>query len=146
MHRIRYKKLLLMLYILRSFLVSPSWYLCKKVHVFTYVVSAEVGSLFLSQTLYTYIHIYMLWNIHAVWINESRCAIFVLACYGWIQVQSVLTWLLIALWGTETMPFAWCVWDFDIFLVASSRSPTPRDRSISITSRIQWKLLIHTYG
>ena len=32
----------------------------KKVHVLTYVVSAEVGSLFLSQTLYTYIPIYML--------------------------------------------------------------------------------------
>ena len=29
----------------------------KKVHVLTYVVSAEVGSLFLSQTLYTYIHV-----------------------------------------------------------------------------------------
>ena len=30
MHGIRYKKLLLMLYVLRSFFVSPSWYLYKK--------------------------------------------------------------------------------------------------------------------
>ena len=35
----------------------------KKVHVLTYVVSAEVGSLVLSQTLYTYIYIYTCYEI-----------------------------------------------------------------------------------
>ena len=56
------------------------------------------------------------------------------ACQDWNQVHSALTWLLIVFWGTEIMPFAWCLWDFDIFLLASSTSRIPwlgTDRSRS---------------
>ena len=59
LHGIRCKKLLLMLYVLRMFIVLSSWFLCKNsacAHI-RYVVSAEVGFLILSQTLYTYIHV-----------------------------------------------------------------------------------------
>ena len=43
-------------------------------------------------------------------------------------------WLLCVFWGTETMPFAWCLWEIDSFLLAPSKSWTPQlkpDRSWS---------------
>ena len=121
------KKLLLMLYVHRMHVVSSSLCLCKN-NACARIRSIHRGWFLASISNTIYI---------VVWINESWCAIciiFVLACQVWIQVHSALTWLLIVFWGTETMPFAWCLWDFDIFLLASSTSRIPwlgTDRSRS---------------
>ena len=134
-----------MLYVLWSFLVSPSWYLCKKVHVLTYIVSAEVGSLVLSQILCTYIHVMK----YSCYFNKWKYMCDIRTCLLWLNSSSV---------GVDVTPncilrnqdHALCMmstrfWYNSGGLFKESHTVT-RDRSISITSRIKWKLLIHTYG
>ena len=72
--------------------------------------------------------------------------VFVLESQVWNKDHTALTWLLCVFWWTEPMPFAWCLWDLDSFLLASSKSRTPqlgpdRSRYRARSSGIYW----HTY-
>ena len=65
LYGIRYKKLLLMLYVLQSFLVSPSWFLCKKsacAHIRSIRRGWFLGSVSNTIYIYTCYEIFMLFE------------------------------------------------------------------------------------
>ena len=58
--------------------------------------------------------------------------IFVPKSQVWNEDHTILTWLLCVFWWRVPMPFAWCLWGFDILVLDSSKSRTPQlgtDRS-----------------
>ena len=52
--------------------------------------------------------------------------VFISAHQVWNKDHTTLMWLICVFWGTEPMPFAWCLWELDSFLLASSKSLTPQ--------------------
>ena len=130
MYGIKWKKLLLMLYVHRILVVSSSW--CpRKNSACAHIHSSHIGCFLssVSNTIYRWVMKYS-WCLKKMTVDVRY--VFVPECQVWNQDHMVFLRLLCVFWRSEPMPFVWCLWGFDSLLLASSKSQTPQlgpDRS-----------------
>ena len=119
---IKCKKLLLMLYVHWIRVVSSS---CRPrrniacVHIHSSHIGCFFGSV--SNIIYRWVMKYQ-WCIKKLIVDVQY--VFVLESQVWNKDHTVFLRLLCVFWWSEPMPFAVCLWGFDILLLGTSKSRT----------------------
>ena len=122
MYGIKCKKLLLMLYVHWIRVVSFSCLPCRNsacAHIHSSHMGYFLGSV--SNTIYRWVIKYS-WYIKKMTVDVRY--VFVSEIQVWNKDHTVFLRLLCVFWWSEPMPFAVCLWGFDILLLGTSKSQT----------------------